>query len=463
MLIALSSGPLSHALAPKPRNLFDDQSYAPGDIITRDVAIIGGGSSGTYSAINLRALGKSVVVVEKTPRMGGPASTYVDPQTGVPVNYGVQAFYNISVATDYLDLLDVPMEPFHVLDPVTTVHADFRTGKNVSVPPSPGFAGYAEQLDKYPFLDYTWDLPTPVPEDLLLPFREFLAKYNLDDVAYSVYFSGPGYANILDQLTVNVFKLIDNSYLKSNSGSGMLPVSGNNGELYDKALDILGSDVLLSTTVVDTKRSYNNSDIRLVVQSGSKRKLIKASKLLITIPPLLSNLAPFDLDANERNLFSQWNYTNYYIMLVNNTGLPDGIQFANAVPSSADSFNIPNFPGPYQITSTRVPGLFYVWYASPYDATEAEVKTDVVAIINRLRPPTFCNSTTAGAPNFVEFHDRIPFKLVVSAEAIASGFYDKLGALQGRRSTWYTGAAFISQDSSIIWHYTHSLLPGIVA
>lgn len=195
----------------------------------------------------------------------------------------------VSVATDYLDLLDVPMEPFHVLDPVTTVHADFRTGKNVSVPPSPGFAGYAEQLDKYPFLDYTWDLPTPVPEDLLLPFREFLAKYNLDDVAYSVYFSGPGYANILDQLTVNVFKLIDNSYLKSNSGSGMLPVSGNNGELYDKALDILGSDVLLSTTVVDTKRSYNNSDIRLVVQSGSKRKLIKASKLLITIPPLLSN------------------------------------------------------------------------------------------------------------------------------------------------------------------------------
>lgn len=94
MLITLSSGPLSHALAPKPRNLFDDQSYAPGDIITRDVAIIGGGSSGTYSAINLRALGKSVVVVEKTPRMGGPASTYVDPQTGVPVNYGVQAFYN---------------------------------------------------------------------------------------------------------------------------------------------------------------------------------------------------------------------------------------------------------------------------------------------------------------------------------------------------------------------------------
>jgi len=47
--------------------LFDERSFAPDDIITRDVCIIGGGSTGTYSAVRLsQDMGKSVVIVEKT-------------------------------------------------------------------------------------------------------------------------------------------------------------------------------------------------------------------------------------------------------------------------------------------------------------------------------------------------------------------------------------------------------------
>ncbi|KAL2191199.1 FAD/NAD(P)-binding domain-containing protein [Thermothelomyces heterothallicus CBS 203.75] len=431
MLAALSCGPLSsHAVAVKPPSLpradrFDDQSYAAGDIITRDVAVIGGGSSGTYSAITLRSMGKSVVVVEKAPRMGGHTSTYVDPETGVHVNYGVQAYYNISVATDYFDLLGVPMGPFQ-FTPVTRVYADFQTGRNVSAPPSPGLDGYAEQLHKYPYLEDSWNLPKPVPEDLLLPFGEFLAKYVLEDVAYTIYISGPGYAGVLRQPTAHVFKMIDDSFINSNSGSATMPLSGDNAEPYYRARDILGSDVLLSTTVVDSRRSFNGTGVRLVVQTASGRKLIKASKLLITIPPLLDNLGPFDLDGNERRLFSQWSYTNYFIMLINNTGLPDGFQFANAVPSSAGTFGIPNHPGPYQITATRVPGLFFVWYGSPRALSEAGVKADVAAVIQRLR--STLNSTVTTPPNFVEFRSHTPFKLVVSAQAIKDRFYDKLAA-----------------------------------
>lgn len=49
--------------------------YNPKDIITRDVCIIGGGSTGTYSAIRLRDMGKSVVVVEKKDVLGGHTSS----------------------------------------------------------------------------------------------------------------------------------------------------------------------------------------------------------------------------------------------------------------------------------------------------------------------------------------------------------------------------------------------------
>ncbi|KAK4122077.1 putative FAD dependent oxidoreductase [Parathielavia appendiculata] len=427
LIAALSWGPLSCALAPGPRtaDLFDDRSYASHDVITRDVAVIGGGSSGTYTAINLRALGKSVIVVEKNNRLGGHTYTYADPSTGVTINWGLQAIYNISAARDYLSLLGVLMGPFQP-NPVTRTYADFKTGKPVSAPKSPGFAGYAEQLHKYPYLAYSWDLPSPVPEDLLLPFGKFLTKYNIEGVGYGVYFGGQGCTNILQQLTVNVFKMIDDSYLNSMTGAAMMPVSGNNGELYDKALAILGSDTLLSSTIVASKRSSNHGGVRLIVKSGSGRKLIKASKLVITIPPLLNNLAPFDLDSTERRLFSQWRYSNYFSMLVNNTGLPSGFQFANAVNSSAGTFSIPNLPAPYQITGTRIPGLFYVWYGSPHDMTEAEVKADVTAVIKRLRH-TF-NSTVTTPPTFVEFRSNTPFKLVVPAQAVTGGFYQELKA-----------------------------------
>jgi len=46
-------------------------SVAADAIITRDVVVIGGGATGTYAAIRLRDLGKSVVVVETNDRLGG--------------------------------------------------------------------------------------------------------------------------------------------------------------------------------------------------------------------------------------------------------------------------------------------------------------------------------------------------------------------------------------------------------
>lgn len=117
-------------------------------------------------------------------------------------------------------------------------------------------------------------------------------------------------------------------------------------------------------------------------------------------------------------------------MLVNNTGLPSGFHYANAN-TRTSTYNIPNLPAPYQVTNTRIPGLFYVWYGSPYDMTQAEVEADVVKVIGRLRSNV--NPTAASTiPKFVEFRSHTPFKLVVSADAISGGFYNRL---EGRK--WF--------------------------
>jgi heterodisulfide reductase subunit A-like polyferredoxin len=94
ILTTSCSGLLSVALASSTTDQFDTQYYASNNVITRDVAVIGGGATGTYGAINLRALGKSVILIEKAASLGGHTNTYVDPATGLAVNYGVQALYN---------------------------------------------------------------------------------------------------------------------------------------------------------------------------------------------------------------------------------------------------------------------------------------------------------------------------------------------------------------------------------
>ena len=194
----------------------------------------------------------------------------------------------VSVARDYFAHLNITVkQPTFI--PLTTVYANFQTGQQVNVQSSNNFTAYAEQLQKYPDLLYSWNLPSPLPEDLLLPFSAFIAKYDLQDVAFSIFSGGQGFANILDQLTVYVMKLVDESYIQSISGNSIVPQE-NNGEIYVKAAAQLGQEVLLSSTVVAAQRSSNSSSgARLVVKTPSGRKLIQASKLLITIPPLLDN------------------------------------------------------------------------------------------------------------------------------------------------------------------------------
>ncbi|KIJ27447.1 hypothetical protein M422DRAFT_271356 [Sphaerobolus stellatus SS14] len=55
-----------------------------------------------------------------------------------------------------------------------------------------------------------------------------------------------------------------------------------------------------------------------------------------------------------------------------------------------------------------------------------------------------------------------PFELVVSKEQIAAGFYKELYGLQGARRTWWSGAAFHTHDSSLLWQFTEGIVQRMV-
>ena len=69
-----------------------------------------------------------------------------------------------------------------------------------------------------------------------------------------------------------------------------------------------------------------------------------AKKLVVSVPPLLSNLAGFDLSTTERSLFSQFQNGAYYTSLVRNTGIPDDISITNV--GAGTPYNLPTGKNP---------------------------------------------------------------------------------------------------------------------
>jgi UDP-galactopyranose mutase len=76
-------------------------AFAAADIIERDVAIIGGGSSGTHAAITLEDNGYATIIVEEKERIGGHTEMYFDPNTGHHIDYGVVIFHDDDYVENY--------------------------------------------------------------------------------------------------------------------------------------------------------------------------------------------------------------------------------------------------------------------------------------------------------------------------------------------------------------------------
>lgn len=433
------------------------------DTIIRDVAIIGGGSSGTFSAVRLRDQGKSVILIEKEAILGGHTNTYQDPATNVTVDYGVVVFHNQQIVKDYFNRLNVPWAVLPFGAAGAPAYLDDKTAKPVnytSPDPRPGLGAYAAHLAQYAQLELGFFLPDPVPEDLLLPFGKFVAKYpEIGSAVSTIFRFGQGLGDFLAQPTLYVFKNFGLDIIQDIATGFLVVTTGNNQEIYQHATALLGEDVLLSSQVVATPQR-NSNGIKLLVQTPSGPKTIQAKKLLIAIPQKCENLHPFALDDREEGLFGKFLNTGYYTSLVSNTGLP--ANFSSISVGADTPFNLPTLPGVYAVSATAIKGVFDIKYGSPHSLPDHYVKQEIMAYVKNLQDNGFAEKVN-GQPEFVRFNSHTPFELTVPPEQIANGFYKDLYALQGHRNTWYTGAAFHTQDSSMLWNFTEAyVLPGLL-
>lgn len=178
--------------------------------IERDVVILGAGASGTYAAVRLREdFKKTILVVERDDHLGGHVDTYIVPETNTPIDYGVLSYWDYGPAKDFFARMDVKIVP-SPQDTNTLVYLDLETTKNLStyVPPAlpdvlQSVEVYGNESEKYSdiLLPGYWKFPSgdQIPSDLLLPFGEFVSKYQVED-AYPLMqvISGIGVGGVRD-------------------------------------------------------------------------------------------------------------------------------------------------------------------------------------------------------------------------------------------------------------------------
>lgn len=119
-------------------------------------------------------------------------------------------------------------------------YVDLDTGKRIEhTPPDQAAVNaaiqrYAAEVAKYPGVQTDFTLTYPVPEDLLLPFGQFVEKYSLGALVPTVFAICQGYAPLLEISTIYIIKYFNRDLLNTLSRGFLITERNNVGVSYMK-------------------------------------------------------------------------------------------------------------------------------------------------------------------------------------------------------------------------------------
>lgn len=405
---------------------------------------------------------------------GGHVETYTDPASGIPYDYGVQSYIDYKGAKAFFARLNVSIGSMP-RSAVSSKYADFSTGKLVTgyIPPnataqSAALTKYLQLAEHYEdlILPGYWNFPSAdrIPSDLLLDFATFAQKYGIEAAIPQMY-TVAGLAMGDPAVTPTLYVMsgfgapIARALL---DGSTFVPASHNNSELFTRISTILGSDVLYSSLVTSSERSPDG--VKLVVKNeNGGETLIRAKRLLATFGPTLDNATPLDLDEDEVNVFSKWEYAQAFPGIATHPSLPINTSFINtptaAVPSNY--LAVPSLPSLARFSYIGSPG-WRVIVGGDKGMNQSGAVDVIQSALDALIAAGTLNEADGGKLEFKAFAEHGAMHLRVGAGELRDGFVGKLYELQGRRGTWWTGAAWSAQYTSMVWAFTETVLPKLV-
>jgi hypothetical protein len=406
-------------------------------------------------------------VVETEENLGGAAHAYHDTVNNKSANYGVQLIWNTTAVRDLYARYGVPLvtENITAATQVPTSFADFSTGKAVNIPAysanetEAAFATLFQLYSKYSYLNDTYDLPEEVPAELLITVDALITRYQLQPLAqlFNQYLQNWPEFDVLPALYLFKFMIGSAGVNLLGPDSWVKNANNDNGAIFANIQARLGSAALLSSTIVKVERpnvtTTGNETSIIWVQTPTGVVEIVAKRILVTVPPVPSNMKPFDLSISETALFQQFHPQNVWTGLLRNTGIPPDSGINNAGTNTA--YHEIKLPGAQGFVPTPDP-LLHSWSYTSYNATtQTQTKALVLAELARLRPSNVIPaSNTTSQPEFAAIKQHHNYAMTVFTEAIAKGFYRKLYALQEQKGTLYTGGAFTTQGTANVLDYT---------
>jgi hypothetical protein len=360
-------------------------------------------------------------------------------------------------------------------------YIDYKTGKPVAnyVAPAadamyPALQRYLDVITKYEdmLLPGFFNFPTPdkIPEDLLMPFGQFVKKYNLEAAVPQMWdATAQGLGDTMNVPTIWVIQSSGIPMVRALLGVGAaaVPASGRLYDLFESVAKFLGKDVLYSTTVIQTTRTKDTKKpVSLKVQGpGGKVTCLEAKRLVIAIEPTPENMAPFSLDSVERNILGKFKFPTVYAGILRHPSLQTLNAYTDRSPEPG-SLNYTVFPVAPQVGRIDYLGgtedLFqFTAVGTPQDTPESMKALIAKSINNMIKAGTI--PASQGSVSFSTFANHGHMHSQVSAAELRAGFIQKLNGLQGLHNTWYTGAAFSAGFSTVLWEYNKVLLPKVVA
>lgn len=408
-----------------------------------------------------------------TAGQGGHVSTYDDPVTGKPFEFGVQSFNAYGPAEAFFNRLQIPFSAAPRV-PLTSRYVDFKSGNTVPYQPSSNadrtaalqrFLDAAEPYEDFLLPGY-FNFPTPgnIPADLLLPFGEFVTKYNLSAAVNQVFeVTGMGVGDIKKSLTMYVLSAFGPPMIRTFLGNGSIftPNSRRNIEVYEKIQTRLASDLLLGSTVVQSTRSNNGHVLWVKNHATNTYTLVNAAKLLIAIEPTKENTEPFNLDNEEKAVFNKFKHQVIHAGIVSHPSLPVDVSIvnipANGAPTSYIELPTPNHNARFDYMGGNSTNWRVLMVGDEnFDTSKAQalVKKNFKDMVKKGTLP-------AGGPAELEikaWSNHGAMHMHFPAKEVKEGMIQRLYALQGRNKTWWTGAAFSHQFQAVVWAFDDVLL-----
>lgn len=414
--------------------------------------------------------------------------TYYGDPTGVPRDFGVEVYFPFEDAMDFIERFNLTLSPGLPPSGATvTEYVDFATGKKLVNFTAADFSveeaaiatmynvlvsnGYDKMIEPG-----FWNLPAgpDIPDDLLMPIGDFAQKYNCTPALASMYEAtggGPSaqQTNFTNIMTLTFLQSFSPGWIKVLLGMvDMYHIEGGNQLLYNAVADLLGDDVMVNSTVIASERT--DSGVTVVASGTQGTKIITAKKLIMAIPPIRENLVPFDLDADEIELFSQPTYGRYGTAIISHPSLTDGVTLQNMPASAVEDPYAPFLDSPYVLSFSSYGNdtdLFSIGYSScgspyllfPPAVAQMVAQQSLQDMANAGTIPNLdCKELTV-----LDWSDHGPGGYGVTADEMRAGWMSTLYGMQGQRSTWWTGNAIAIDYSTELWANNDILLEKMMA